>query len=204
MKFIIALLSLYALSVQAQPEDFAHGYVEPEWYKRIEAEFPGENVKRCVKRQPSGPKEQPATGEPCSDKQKTCFFGSTTCESGVSHPSDKCVCEERTWSCVSGEYWLPCPCPPAGSGMEVFNDPACPVDSASMSSTPCDEALAASGLSCQYGNKDCCGTCKAESVFQCVYYGGPVGLWNGYQTEVCDCTEVGKDGGDSYFGLGTP
>jgi hypothetical protein len=70
-----------------QQEVFPFGYIEPEWYDRFAVEFAGTNLKRCVKRNPNGPKSEPVTGQACSAMAKTCFFGTKDCAGVGAHPT---------------------------------------------------------------------------------------------------------------------
>lgn len=135
-----------------QAKAFPFGYMEPPWFQRIEAEFTGINLQRCMKRNPNGPKDTPVSGESCSASSKTCYFG-TQDDCDPSHPAFKCFCDgasgSQTWKCES----LTCPsrCPPDGVGFEFYVEPGCPA------STPEQDQACVSdieGLVCRYGRED--------------------------------------------------
>jgi hypothetical protein len=137
-----------------QEETFPFGYVEPAWFDFIEQGFSGVNLKRCVKRNPNGPKSLPTTGEPCAATPKTCFFGLKKCSSTVpAYPEAKCFCDGRdgsqTWTCEQ-EF---CPdCPPQGQGFEFFNDQLCPNSSPHSGGQQCSAQQ--DELTCIYGRED--------------------------------------------------
>lgn len=68
---------------------------EPEWWGRVNENFVGTNLKRCIQRIDVHPG---AVG--CATRPKTCYFGLQYCPNGVgASPVTRCYCDGNVWSC---------------------------------------------------------------------------------------------------------
>jgi len=68
------------------------------WWSMVSSNFKGKNLSTCADRNDIPPEH----GSSCSNKIKTCFFGTMTCPSGQ-NPATRCYCDgklgSKKWSC---------------------------------------------------------------------------------------------------------
>lgn len=104
---------------------------EQPWWSKVKDVFSEqENLKRCFKRDDT----PPIHGSICSDRPKSCLFGTQICPGDEQFPQLHCACKAEKWFC------------------EPYNCPQCPEDPPS--NTPDDEEVLTcppgEGLTCKY------------------------------------------------------
>lgn len=115
--YLLPLLAYVPELVRSRPlpvdfpfDHFAHeGYEEPAFFQFYEALLGPDYLKRCARRP-----VPPNPGDRCRRLPKACLWGSQTCPDGTPggplHPTRRCNCEDRVWSCQDFE------CPSTGQG----------------------------------------------------------------------------------------
>lgn len=71
--------------------------LNPVWWDTMQSSFSEKdtNLQRCFKRSDT----PPTHGSSCSDKRKSCLFGTQTCPDGAQFPEMHCMCTDGVWIC---------------------------------------------------------------------------------------------------------
>lgn len=131
---------------------------DPVWWDLMQKSFSAKsNLQKCYKRGDT----PPTHGSTCSERRKSCLFGTQTCPGGAKFPKLYCMCKHGVWSC------------------EYHNCPQCPRNAPPPGTVDADldgedemmPCPAEEGLTCSYNTQQWyvkyimkCATCSVNIV----------------------------------------